>query len=89
MHFGLGRWIRNEYVHNGKMGLVFIADNVSSEITQAIAKKVLPEYADFPLTVSLFSGLYGATQSEELLDFLIFLPIKKMPGDSSWRLGRS
>lgn len=59
MHFGLGLWIRNEYIHSGKMGPVFMADNVSSEITKAIAKKALPEYANFPLAVSLFSGLRG------------------------------
>lgn len=56
MHFGLGSWIRNEYIYSGKMGPVLIADSVSSEITEAIAKKALPEYADLPLAVSLFSG---------------------------------
>lgn len=54
MHFGLGLWIRNEYIHSGKMGPVFMADDVSSEITGIIASKVLPEYADYPLAVSLF-----------------------------------
>lgn len=57
MHFGLGMWIRNEYIHTGKMGPVVIPDNVSSEITEGIAKKLLPEYAKYPLAVSLFSGL--------------------------------
>ncbi len=57
MHFGLGMWIRNEYIYPGKMGSVILADSVSSEVTTAVAKKVLPEYADFPYAVSLFSSL--------------------------------
>lgn len=60
MHFGLGMWIRNEYIYTGKMGPVVMADSLSSEITEAIAKKLLPEYADFPLAVSLFSSLRDA-----------------------------
>lgn len=54
MHFGLGLWIRNEYIHSGKMGSALIADDISSEITKTIAAKLLPEYADFPLAVALF-----------------------------------
>lgn len=60
MHFGLGLWIRNTYIHNGKMGPVFMADHVSSEITELIATKALPEYADFPLAVTLFNWYFNA-----------------------------
>lgn len=54
MHFGLGLWIRNEYIHSGKMGFVVEPNSASSEITGLIASKVLPEYAEFPLAVELF-----------------------------------
>lgn len=54
MHFGLGLWIRNEYIHSGKMGFAGEPDSVSSEITQLIASKLLPEYAEFPLVFELF-----------------------------------
>lgn len=33
MHFGLGLWIRNEYIHSGKMGSVYMPDELSSKIT--------------------------------------------------------
>lgn len=54
MHFGLGLWIRNEYIYSRKMGSAGEPDSVSSKITQLIASKLLPEYAEFPLVVALF-----------------------------------
>lgn len=54
MHFGLGLWIRNTYIHSGKMGSVLMADELSSKITETVASKVLPEYADFPFAIALF-----------------------------------
>lgn len=63
MHFGLGLWIRNNYVHGGRMGTVSSPDSLSWTITEKVARKLLPEYAPYPLAFALLDDGYGALQS--------------------------
>lgn len=63
MHFGLGLWIRNSYVHSGRMGTVSSPDSLSWTVTEEIARKLLPEYAPYPLAFALLDDGYGALQS--------------------------
>ena len=63
MHFGLGLWIRNNYVHSGRMGTVSSPDSLSWTVTEEIARKLLPEYAPYPLAFALLDDGYGALQS--------------------------
>lgn len=63
MHFGLGLWIRNNYVHSGRMGTVSSPDSLSWTVTEKVARKLLPEYAPYPLAFALLDDGYGAFQS--------------------------
>ena len=63
MHFGLGLWIRNNYIHSGRMGTVSSPDSLSWTVTEEIARKLLPEYAPYPLAFALLDDGYGALQS--------------------------
>ena len=63
MHFGLGLWIRNNYVHSGRMGTISSPDSLSWTVTEKIARKLLPEYASYPLAFALLDDGYGALQS--------------------------
>lgn len=63
MHFGLGLWIRNNYVHSGRMGTISSPDSLSWTVTEKIARKLLPEYAPYPLAFALLDDGYGALQS--------------------------
>jgi hypothetical protein len=63
MHFGLGLWIRNNYVHSGRMGTVSSPDSLSWTVSEEIARKLLPEYAPYPLAFALLDDGYGALQS--------------------------
>lgn len=54
MHFGLGLYIRNTYIHSGRMGdSLRDPDSESSEITAEIARRLLPEYESYPLAFNL------------------------------------
>lgn len=63
MHFGLGLWIRNNYVRSGRMGTVSSPDSLSWTVTEKVARKLLPEYAPYPLAFALLDDGYGAFQS--------------------------
>lgn len=63
MHFGFGLWIRNNYVHSGRMGTVSSPDSLSWTVTEKVARKLLPEYAPYPLAFALLDDGYGAFQS--------------------------
>lgn len=60
MHFGLGLYIRNKYIHSGRM--IWTRrdrrdpDVMSSAITEEIARRLLPEYNDYPLAFKLAGG---------------------------------
>lgn len=52
MHFGLGLYIRNRFIHSGKPGYVRDPDSTSSAVLRMLVEKVLPEFASLPLFYS-------------------------------------
>lgn len=49
MHFGLGLYIRNRFIHSGILGYVGNPDSVSSAVLRKLVERVLPEFASLPL----------------------------------------
>ncbi len=52
-HFGLCLYIRNRYIHSGEVELVDDPDRMSSKIMKVIIRKLLSEYDNYPLVLSL------------------------------------
>lgn len=49
MHFGLGLYIRNRFIHSGILGYVGNPDSVSGAVLRKLVERVLPEFASLPL----------------------------------------
>mgnify|MGYP001771319671 CR=1 FL=1 len=49
MHFGLGLYIRNRFIHSGILGYVSNPDSASGAVLRKLVERVLPEFASLPL----------------------------------------
>ena len=49
MHFGLGLYIRNQFIYSGIQGYVSNPDSASGAVLRKLVEKVLPEFASLPL----------------------------------------